>query len=63
MHFLAHEGLLENGLKLRPMILPDRFIDHDKPERQYEIAGLAAPDMVATALAALGRSAEQPARA
>ena len=63
MHFLAHEGLLDNGVKLRPMILPDRFIDHDKPERQYELAGLVAADMVATALSALGQSREQPVRA
>ncbi|MEQ9047676.1 MAG: transketolase C-terminal domain-containing protein, partial [Sneathiellaceae bacterium] len=63
MHFLAREGLLESGLKVRPLVLPDRFLDHDKPERQYELAGLTAPHMVQTALQALGRSLEQPARA
>ncbi|MEK9662291.1 MAG: transketolase C-terminal domain-containing protein, partial [Alphaproteobacteria bacterium] len=63
-HFLAHAGLLDNGLKFRPLTLPDRFIDHEKPEVQYEQAGLTAPSIVATALAALGREAEaQPARA
>ena len=46
---------LADGLKLRPMMLPDRFLDQDKPERQYEDAGLGAPDIVATALAALGQ--------
>ena len=55
MHFLAHEGLLDQGLKLRPMILPDRFIDHDTPERMYEAAGLDAKSIVNTALNALGR--------
>ena len=56
-HFLASAGLLENGLKIRPMMLPDRFIDHDKPDLQYEAAGLCASDIVATALGALGRAA------
>ena len=56
LHFLAHAGLLENGLKVRPMILPDRFIDHDSPHNQYESAGLNAHHIVATALSALGRS-------
>ena len=55
--FLASGGLLENGLKIRPMILPDRFIDHDKPDLQYEAAGLSASQIVATALGALGRDA------
>ena len=53
--FLASGGLLENGLKIRPMILPDRFIDHDKPDLQYEAAGLSASHIVAAALGALGR--------
>ncbi len=55
--FLAMNGLLDNGLKVRPMILPDRFIDHDKPDLQYEAAGLHASHIVATALGALGRDA------
>ena len=64
MHVLAEEGLLESGLKIRPMILPDRFIDHDTPERQYRAAGLDAAAIVTTVLGALGidRSAA-PARA
>ena len=56
--FLAMEGLLDNGLKVRPMILPDRFILHDKPELQYEDAGLNARHIVATVLTALGRAEE-----
>ena len=64
MHHLAHEGLLDNGLKFRPLALPDRFIDHEKPEVQYEQAGLTAPAIVAAALTALGRdAAARPARA
>ena len=54
MTLLAEEGLLDHGLKLRPMHLPDRFIDHDKPDQQYEAAGLNAHHMVAKALDALG---------
>ena len=50
---LARAGLFDRGLKFRPMMLPDRFIDHDTPARMYESAGLAAPDIVATVLSAL----------
>jgi 1-deoxy-D-xylulose-5-phosphate synthase len=53
--FLAREGLLDGGLKVRPMTLPDRFIDHDAPARQYAEAGLDRAHIVATALAGLGR--------
>ncbi|HEY5049231.1 MAG TPA: 1-deoxy-D-xylulose-5-phosphate synthase [Rhizomicrobium sp.] len=55
MQFLAWEGLLDQGLKLRPMVLPDRFIDHDTPERMYEAAKLDAKSILTTALSALGR--------
>ena len=64
LQHLAWKGLLENGLKIRPMCLPDRFIDHDTPKRQYDEAGLNAQHIVATALAALGQEAAAlPARA
>jgi 1-deoxy-D-xylulose-5-phosphate synthase len=56
LQFLATEGLLDRGgLKVRPMVLPDRFIDQDKPEKMYDQAGLNAAQIVATVLAALGR--------
>ncbi|MEJ0026215.1 MAG: 1-deoxy-D-xylulose-5-phosphate synthase [Rhizomicrobium sp.] len=58
MQFLAWEGLLDRGLKVRPMVLPDRFQDHDTPDRMYEAAGLDAKAIVATALNALGRERE-----
>ncbi|MGH6989514.1 MAG: 1-deoxy-D-xylulose-5-phosphate synthase [Stellaceae bacterium] len=61
MHHLAHRALLENGLKLRPMVLPDRFIDQDAPAKQYDTAGLDAPHIVREVLGAHGR--EMPARA
>ncbi len=64
LQFLATSGQLDGGLKIRPMTLPDRFIDHDKPELQYEEAGLDATSIVTTVLMALGRGASQaPARA
>ncbi len=62
MTFLAREGILDAGLKVRPMTLPDFFIDHEKPDRQIEIAGLDSKRIVATALQALGReTVESPA--
>ena len=63
LHFLSQDGLLDQGLKVRSMVLPDIFIDHDSPAKQYDIAGLNAPQIVATALSALGRASELPARA
>jgi 1-deoxy-D-xylulose-5-phosphate synthase len=62
LQLLAHEGMLDRGLKIRPMVLPDIFIDQDKPERMYDVAGLNAPHIVETALRALGE-AEAAARA
>ena len=59
LQYLATSGLLDAGLKVRPLVLPDRFIDHAAPARQYEWAGLNAPQIVATALAALGHSSER----
>ena len=55
MHHLAWKGLLDHGLKFRPMVLPDRFIDHESPARQMIEAGLTARDIAATVLSALGR--------
>jgi 1-deoxy-D-xylulose-5-phosphate synthase len=59
LQHLAMGGLLDHGLKVRPMVLPDRFIDHAAPAKQYAEAGLDAPHIVATALAALGQRAER----
>jgi 1-deoxy-D-xylulose-5-phosphate synthase len=64
MHHLATRGLMDRGLKIRPMCLPDVFIDHEAPRKQYDQAGLNAPQIVATALSALGKAEMQlPARA
>jgi 1-deoxy-D-xylulose-5-phosphate synthase len=55
MHHLALKGLLDHGLKFRPMTLPDIWIDHESPKKQYDLAGLNAPQITAMALAALGK--------
>jgi 1-deoxy-D-xylulose-5-phosphate synthase len=55
LHHLSDAGLLDGGLKVRTMTLPDTFIDHDKPEKMYADAGLDAAAIVAKVEAALGR--------
>jgi len=57
MQFLAVEGYLDRGVRIRPMILPDRFIDQGTPAGMYDEAGLNAPHIVRTALASLGHDA------
>jgi 1-deoxy-D-xylulose-5-phosphate synthase len=59
LQYLATKGLLDRGLKVRSMTLPDRFIDHDKPQNQYDQAGLNARHIVATALTALGQADQE----
>jgi 1-deoxy-D-xylulose-5-phosphate synthase len=56
MHDLAHAGLLESGVKFRPMVMADVFVDHDAPQKQYDVAGLNARHIVQQALGALGIS-------
>ncbi|HEY6048304.1 MAG TPA: 1-deoxy-D-xylulose-5-phosphate synthase [Sphingomicrobium sp.] len=52
----SDEGLVDAGLKIRTMRLPDRFQDQDKPEKQYDEARLNAPHIVETVLKALRRN-------
>ena len=54
----SDEGLIDAGLKLRTLRLPDRFQDHDKPEAQYAEAGLDADAILSTVLKALRWNAE-----
>jgi len=54
LHALAAHGLLDRGLKVRTLTLPDIFQDQDKPEAMYAAAGLDAEGIARTALAALG---------
>ena len=49
----SDEGLIDAGLKLRTLRLPDTFQDHDNPQKQYDEAGLNAPHIVETVLKAL----------
>jgi 1-deoxy-D-xylulose-5-phosphate synthase len=51
---LATRGALDKGLKVRTMVLPDDFLDHDAPAVQIARAGLDARGIVATVQAALG---------
>ncbi|QFU15862.1 1-deoxy-D-xylulose-5-phosphate synthase [Microvirga thermotolerans] len=64
LQLLAEKGALDRGgLKVRAMVLPDIYIDHDKPERMYAKAGLDAAGIVAKVFEALGREAVVRARA
>jgi 1-deoxy-D-xylulose-5-phosphate synthase len=54
LHYLAEARLLDRGLKVRTMVLPDVFIDHGHPDKMYELAGLSASSIARTALAAIG---------
>src|SRR5262247_1111601 len=55
MQALAEHGALENGLKIRSMVLPDMFIDQDAPNAMYAKAGLDAKGIVAKVFEALGK--------
>jgi len=55
LKYLADSGLLDRGLKVRTMVLPDTFIEHGKPDAMYEQAGLTGAGIVTTVLGALGR--------
>jgi 1-deoxy-D-xylulose-5-phosphate synthase len=56
MQALAEHGVLDRGLKIRSMVLPDMFIDQDSPNAMYAKAGLDAKGIVAKAFEALGRT-------
>jgi len=53
LHYLAENGLLERGLKVRCKVMPDVFVDQDKPEVMYQRAGLSAQGIVETVREAL----------
>ena len=55
MQALAEHGALDQGLKVRMMVLPDTFIDHDSPNLMYAKAGLDAKGIVAKVFEALGK--------
>ncbi len=51
---LANEGLFDQGLKFRSMVLPDTFIDHASQDAMYQAAGMNAPQIEAKVLALMG---------
>ena len=53
---LADHGVLDTGLKVRCMVLPDIFIDQDSPAAMYATAGLDAKGIVGKAFEALGQN-------
>jgi 1-deoxy-D-xylulose-5-phosphate synthase len=55
LNTLAEHGVLDSGLKVRSMVLPDRFIDQDSPAAQYAAAGLDARGIVTKVFEALGK--------
>nr|WP_208976005.1 1-deoxy-D-xylulose-5-phosphate synthase [Pseudovibrio exalbescens] len=58
MHTLANTGLLDHGLKVRCMTLPDSYQDHNKPEVMYSDAGLTATGIMHRVFEALGKAEE-----
>jgi 1-deoxy-D-xylulose-5-phosphate synthase len=54
LHTLAENGVLDGGLKVRAMVLPDVFIDQDSPAAMYAKAGLDAKGIVTKAFEAFG---------
>jgi 1-deoxy-D-xylulose-5-phosphate synthase len=58
LQLLSDRGALDHGLKVRALVLPDVFIDHDKPERMYASAGLDAPAIVAKVFEVLENDAK-----
>ncbi len=59
MQHLSVTGLLDGGLRYRPMVLPDRFVEHMSPAAQIVDAGLDAKSIVKTVLGALGRDVRE----
>jgi 1-deoxy-D-xylulose-5-phosphate synthase len=64
LQLLSDKGALDRGsLKVRSMVLPDIYQDHDKPERMYAKAGLDAAGIVTKVFEALGQEETRKARA
>jgi 1-deoxy-D-xylulose-5-phosphate synthase len=59
---LAQRGVFDSGLRFRPLVMPDLFLDHDKPEALYAKAGLDAPAIVQAVFEALGRDVLEASR-
>jgi 1-deoxy-D-xylulose-5-phosphate synthase len=57
MQTLAEHGVFDRGLRVRSMVLPDRFIDQDTPAAMYTTAGLDSKGIVTKVFEALGKDA------
>jgi 1-deoxy-D-xylulose-5-phosphate synthase len=57
LQLLAERGALDQGLKVRALVLPDAYLDHDKPERMYARAGLDAAGIIAKVFEVLQQDA------
>lgn len=55
-HFMSLDGLLDGKVKWRPIVLPDRYIDHGSPADQLAEAGLTSAHIAASVLGILGRT-------
>ncbi|MBL6945462.1 MAG: 1-deoxy-D-xylulose-5-phosphate synthase [Rhodospirillales bacterium] len=54
--FLSHEGLMDSGLKFRPLVMADKFVDQNSVSTQLDFSGLNSPQIVETVLTALGKT-------
>ena len=59
MSYLTKTGLLDNGLKFRPLFFPDEFIAHGKPDSQNQYCGINATNITNSILKALGLPTEE----
>ncbi len=57
-HLLAENGVFDDGLKIRSLVLPDEYTDHDKPDRMYGNAGLDAKGIVAKVFECLQKTGQ-----
>jgi 1-deoxy-D-xylulose-5-phosphate synthase len=63
LQYLAINGHFDRGLKMRPLVLPDAYVDQASPAKMYANAGLDSAGIVRTVFAALGEQLKAPARA
>jgi 1-deoxy-D-xylulose-5-phosphate synthase len=62
LQFLANEGLLDGGLRVRSMVMPDIFMDHASPDAMYARAGLDRQGIVDTVFGALSSKSRDAAQ-
>ena len=60
LHFLALDGLLDGNLQVRPMVLPDTFIEAATQQQQYDQAGLSTHHIVSTVNTLVAKNQDFP---